>query len=113
MSVQPLLPDLTIVELIRGLNERFRALDGSGSGGTAQNLAGTHAARLGLTPAKQTLGAFYVETDRGNLVYQIQNRGGNAWTYVGGTMTGTLSPDQRPTLSLNDAGFLFATTDTY
>jgi hypothetical protein len=71
-----------------------------------QVLYGTHAARPTAneqTPARTV----YVETDRGNVIYQQQ---ANAWHYVAGTMWGTVSPtDQRPTdLSTNDYGFTFA-----
>lgn len=71
-------------------------------------LYGTHAARPAadaLTPAR----TLYVETDRGNVVYQQQ---ANAWVYAAGAMRGTVSPDQRPTgLGANDTGFRFAATD--
>jgi len=50
-----------------------------------------------------------METDRGDVIYQKQ---GGIWVYVAGTMTGTISPDQRPTgLGVNDTGFRFETTD--
>jgi hypothetical protein len=66
---------------------------------------GTHAAR---PPAdeKTMPRTLYVETDRGNVIYQ---REGTAWVYVAGSMWGTVSPaDQRPTdLGANDKGFDF------
>ena len=76
---------------------------------TTQVYYGTHAAR---PPADQTTPprSLYVETDRGNVIYQQQ---ANAWKYAAGIMTGTLSPDQRPAgLGANDTGFRFWTTDT-
>jgi hypothetical protein len=69
--------------------------------------SGTHANR----PASGDMpdGAFYTETDRGNVVYQNVN---GVWQYVAGTMWGTLSPDERPTdLGPNDAGFEFRSVD--
>jgi len=71
-------------------------------------LYGTHASRPAadsLTPPR----TFYTETDRGNVLYQQQ---ANAWHFVSGAMSGTLSPDQRPTdLGANDTGFEFRGTD--
>src|SRR5215471_18409773 len=69
---------------------------------------GTHAARPAadsLTPPR----TLYVETDRGNVLYQQQ---ANAWHYVAGVMSGTMTPDQRPTgLGVNDTGFQYRATD--
>lgn len=74
------------------------------------NRYGTHADRLALTPANLWQGMIYVETDRSEVIYQVQN---GVWHYLAGTMWGTLSPDHRPTdLGANDAGFAFRTTDT-
>lgn len=71
---------------------------------------GTHAARLAINTKGMPDGAIFFETDRNNVEYQLQS---NVWYYVGGTMLGTLSPDQRPTgLGTTDTGFLFQTTDT-
>lgn len=69
-------------------------------------LYGAHAARpvSAAAPAR----CLYVETDRGNVLYQNQN---GVWHYLAGTMFGTLSPDQRPTdLGVNDVGFNFRTS---
>jgi hypothetical protein len=72
---------------------------------------GTHAQRLAtpVTPsAGLWSGAAWVETDRGNVIYQNQ---AGTWHYLAGTMFGTLSPDQRPgDLGVNDAGFDFRTS---
>jgi len=70
-----------------------------------QVLYGTHANRPAAnaqTPAR----TIYVETDRGNVIYQNQ---GNNWIYVAGRMWGTVAPtDQRPTdLGANDKDFTF------
>jgi hypothetical protein len=71
-------------------------------------LYGTHAARPAANAATPSR-TFYVETDRGNVIYQNQ---GNVWKYLAGTMLGTISPDQRPTdLGANDTGFRFEATD--
>jgi hypothetical protein len=60
-------------------------------------------------PAVMPDGALYVEWDRPYVMYQLQ---GGVWHYIGGTMWGTYSPDQRPTdLGTNDAGFDFRGTD--
>jgi hypothetical protein len=77
---------------------------------TTRVLYGTHAARPPAdeqTPAR----TLYIETDRGNVVYENQ---GNAWKYVAGTMSGTIiAADQRPTgLGPNDTGFLFLSSDS-
>jgi hypothetical protein len=75
---------------------------------------GTHAARLALTPANIAPGVLYVETDRNNVIYEMQKPAAvNVWLYVTGTMRGTISPDQRPgDLGTNDTGFRFDATDT-
>jgi hypothetical protein len=68
-------------------------------------LYGTHAQRLAHSTSTLTDGALWCETDRGNVLYQLQN---GVWWYIAGTMFGTLSPDQRPTdLGVRDAGFDF------
>lgn len=72
---------------------------------------GTHAQRLAATP---TVGAVWIESDRNNLVYVGTQAGGAAavWTYVTGTMRGTLSPDLKPAgLTTADTGLLFYSTD--
>lgn len=72
---------------------------------------GTHAARLAVPAAGILYGSLWVETDRGNVVYQVQ---GGAWKYAAGAMVGTvIAVDQRPTgLGANDTGFLFLSTDS-
>ena len=71
---------------------------------------GTHAARTAAAPEPE--GGLWSETDRGNVLYQARSVAGSpAWAYVAGTMTGTLSPDQRPTdLGADDTGFRFEST---
>jgi len=67
--------------------------------------SGTHQNRLARSTADLPNGAFWVETDRGNVIYENQ---GGVWKYVAGSMWGTLSPDQRPAdLGANDNGFDF------
>jgi hypothetical protein len=75
---------------------------------------GTHAARLALTVSDVALGVLFIETDRSNVVYEMRRpASSNVWVYVTGTMTGTMSPDQRPgDLGTNDTGFLFLSTDS-
>lgn len=36
---------------------------------------------------------------------------GSAWIYVAGIQSGTLDPDEKPTLTTNDVGYLFHSTD--
>jgi hypothetical protein len=68
----------------------------------------THAERLVAPIADMVSGMLWVETDRGDVLYQNQ---GGVWQYLTGTMYGTLSPDQRPTdlTGAQDAGFIFKT----
>lgn len=69
---------------------------------------GTHTERLAQPLDMMTDGALWVETDRGNAVYQLQ---AGLWWYLAGTMFGTLVPDQRPAdLGVRDAGFDFRTS---
>jgi hypothetical protein len=69
---------------------------------------GTHAERLAAPVADMVSGMLWIETDRGNAIYQNQ---AGTWLLLTGTMWGTLSPDQRPTdLGINDAGFTFLAT---
>jgi hypothetical protein len=70
----------------------------------------THAERLAAPVADMVSGMLWIETDRGNAIYQNQ---AGTWLLLTGTMWGTLSPDQRPTdLGINDAGFTFLSTTT-
>jgi len=74
---------------------------------------GTHAARLAAVADPS--GALWVETDRNNIVYQVQMVGGApAWVYVTGAMYGTIiAADQRPTdLGANDTGLIFLSSDS-
>jgi hypothetical protein len=71
---------------------------------------GTHADRLAVVVSTTVDEALWIETDRGQMVYQLQN---GLWWRIAGTMYGTLSPDQRPTdLGTSDGGFEYRTTDT-
>jgi hypothetical protein len=70
---------------------------------------GFHADRLALVVANVIDGELFIEWDRPFVIYQAQ---GGYWHYIGGTMWGTYSPDQRPTdLGARDAGFDFRGTD--
>src|SRR5215831_15817325 len=72
--------------------------------------SGPHASRLKINPDNLPDGAIWTESDRGNSIYQLQD---GKWILISGGMSGTLTPDQRPTdLGAADAGFLFAATDT-
>src|SRR6516162_7421001 len=72
-------------------------------------LYGTHARRLALVPANIIDAVLFIETDRGNALYEIQ---AGTWMLIVATMWGTLTPDQRPTdLGVDDAGFEFWATN--
>lgn len=74
---------------------------------------GTHAERLAAEP--DPIGALWMETDRGNVIYQAQLVAGTpAWVYVTGAMYGTIiAVDQRPSgLGVNDTGLLFLSSDS-
>ena len=76
-------------------------------------VSGTHAARLAIPVSAPPIYALWMETDRSNVIYQLQPSGAPTWVYVAGTMWGTLVPDQRPTdLGARDAGFDFRSTDS-
>lgn len=56
-------------------------------------------------------GMLFAASDRG---YQVWRFDGTNWILlegVGGPMRGTISPDQKPSLTANDVGFLFYSTD--
>lgn len=62
-------------------------------------------------PALADRGFLFIGSDRGEHVWR---KGSSAWELlfgVGGPMFGTLSPDTKPTLTADDAGFIFASTD--
>jgi hypothetical protein len=74
---------------------------------------GTHAARLAVVIANLVSGTLWMETDRTNVIYQVQTVAGSpAWVYVGGMMTGAFS-GLPAGLGTNDANFTYATSDTY
>ena len=81
-----------------------------GSAASRGIVYGTHAQRLDVPPDEVPDGGIWVETDRGNVLYQLQD---GVWWYLAGTMFGTLDPDQRPTdLGAHDVGFDFRTSVT-
>ena len=70
---------------------------------------GTHAQRLAVVVADVIDQMIWVETDRSNVIYQLQS---GVWWFLAGTMWGTLSPDHRPSdLGVHDAGFDYRGTD--
>jgi hypothetical protein len=69
---------------------------------------GTHAERLAQDVDALADGALWCETDRGQVLYQLQ---AGVWWYIAGTMFGTLIPDERPIdLGVHDGGFDFRTS---
>jgi len=115
--IPPLAPIAGVPQpLIDALNDRLRVIGNLTAPSSAGALiSGTHVQRVSdYPPAKQVLGTQFAEKDRGNVVYEVQNRqGAQYWVYVAGRMTGTISPDQRPKdLSQYDAGFSFFATDS-
>jgi Chaperone of endosialidase len=83
--------------------------------GTRTFVTGTHAERIDdkNDPAQYRPGTWFWETDR-TVLYQVRVIAGEPqWVYVLGTMSGTLTPDQRPTdLGPFDAAFQFLASDT-
>jgi len=74
---------------------------------------GTHAERLAATIANLVSGMLWFETDRDNVVYQVQTVAGSpSWIYVGGIMTDAFAALPAG-LGANDVNFTFATSDTY
>src|SRR4030095_4308986 len=57
----------------------------------------THAERLALLPGNAPDGALWVETDRDNVVYQVQQDedGEPVWVYLAGTIAGGAAPRGR------------------
>jgi hypothetical protein len=106
-----------IGELVTTLNDRIRriniALTGgsssSDSGSAAALKYGKHGARIQTSPSSLPDGSVWIETDRSNVVYQVQAQ---AWHYAGGTHVATFAT--RPTgLSTPDTGYQFLASDKY
>jgi hypothetical protein len=78
------------------------ALEGSGSGKV----------RVGLFAARGSAsahsGEWFLASDR-NYVGWLSD--GSNWRYAFGVQSGTLSPDQKPTLTTSDTGYRFRSTD--
>lgn len=98
----------TVESLQASVNDRLRRINNAlggietSSGSTASAATyGTHAQRIGRKPPAD--GAFFVETDRGGVLYQAQ---GTQWMYVQGTMAAPFASIPRD-LGKNDAGFIF------
>ena len=71
---------------------------------------GAHAARVAATPHPASI--LWIETDRGNVIYQAQGVSGvEKWIYVAGSMFALLA-DQPADLGVDDAGFQFFAADT-
>lgn len=71
-------------------------------------LFGTHADRVALTPPASHLGAIYVETDRGNVVYQVQYVANvPTWIFLSGIYQRTQAQlaALAATLGTDDTGF--------
>ncbi len=105
----------TLIDAVRKiydyLTQIFNLLEGVGLSGITV-IQNTHANRLILfTPSKYGLGSLYFETDRTVLYVDRTVSSAKAWVYAGGVMSGLVAA--RPAdLGLNDAGFLFTSTDS-
>lgn len=115
-TIQAIPSGTTAENLILAINDRLRRINdvlaggGAAGGGAAATLNyGTHATRLARPVSSFARGAIWIETDRGNVSYQIQSTG--AWRYVSGTMADVLA-NQPADLGSSDTGFLFLATDT-
>lgn len=96
--------DLVTLQQVRGL---LAATDGG-----ATPVASPGTARVGAYSTRGAAAAhrweLFLASDR-NYVGWVST--GTAWKYCSGVQAGTLSPDQKPTLTTDDAGYLFASTD--
>ena len=100
--------------LITAINDRLRqislALGGSGgdsSSTSASITSGSHAMRLGRPISGFPSGSIFIESDRNNIAYQVQN---NSWCYVGGVFKAAFA--SAPVgLVANDSGFLWNVSD--
>jgi hypothetical protein len=105
-------------ELWRAVRETLRTLaeepaaDTTQVSGGGRGYSGSHAQRLSINSASQPIGTTFYEEDRA-VTYQVAGDGVNArhWRPIAGEMTGTLSPNTKPTLTTKDAGFIFRATD--
>ena len=78
-----------------------------------QVIYGTHSQRTQNTSPSVSLASLFVETDRGNVVYEAQNVTPNSaqWVFVAGVY-GAAAAKEPTDLGVNDTGFLFFATDT-
>lgn len=108
------LPDVLLAqdgELASFQNIIYR-FDGTTEPGTWRAIRATAVITQGLYSARPSVttadnGLQYFATDQ-DVTYIVE---AGAWIYHSGFMTGTLSPDQKPTLAAGDADFLFYSTD--
>lgn len=85
----------------------FQLIGSAGVAGGAVTI-GTHAERLAVSPIQAGNGAVWYETDR-TVWYGVIL---GVWTYLSGTMQGTLAPDLKPAdLGIPDNKFVFYSTD--
>lgn len=103
---------VAVIQAIRKAYDYAGMAIATATGVAIRVLQDTHANRM-LHPAiLYPEGSFYIETDRNNVVYVSRPIGGAlTWIYLGGQLFAVLA--SRPTdLGVNDAGFLFESTDT-
>lgn len=83
---------------------------GEGPGGSLDGASGV--VRMGAYAVRGSAaahaGELFLATDRNNVAF-ISN--GATWKYAFGVQYGTLSPDTKPTLTSNDTGYRFRSTD--
>jgi hypothetical protein len=96
--------DLVTVQQVRTLLAAVTGTDETGATRAAVRV-GAFAQR---GAAGAYLGTFFAASDRN---YVLWASTGAAWVYVAGVQYGTLSPDQKPTLTTNDANYRFRSTD--
>ena len=98
----------TINDRLRRITLALNAEDAAVAAAASAVMYGTHANRVGRPVASD--GAVYVETDQGNLIYQVES---TVWKYIAGVWRRTQSQlaALAATLGANDTGLLAEVTD--
>jgi hypothetical protein len=113
-QITTLPPDITGANLVSALNERLRQINialGGGSAAASSAAAsissGRHAMRLGQPLSGFPNGSIWIESDRSNIAYQVQN---GAWFYTGGVLKAAFASAPAG-LTASDAGLLWNVSD--